>query len=295
MNERKPVVVGYDGSSGSKYAVDWSARAAVRDRAPLVVVFAMEHVHLDSEGSARDSRRQALERAANDVVAEGAQRARVIAPAVEVSTRTSQDGAATALQELSADASLVVLGDRHRRRLHGEILGSVATAVAAHAHCTVVLVPDGSDVEAGPRHPVVVGVDGSDGSDLAAWWAADLAATTHAKLVIASAWQTPPADHWSRLYLVDDEWRHGEIDRARHSATWFVDHARNLVRRDHPGLQIEGFVEENRPGKMLTRFSGKASVVVVGSRGGGDLTSLLLGSVSRSVMHRSRCPVAIVR
>ncbi|MFD0788200.1 universal stress protein, partial [Micromonospora azadirachtae] len=50
-----------------------------------------------------------------------------------------------------------------------------------------------------------------------------------------------------------------------------------------------------RPGKALTEASRTAQLVVVGGQGRGELTGLLLGSVSQSVLHHADCPVAVVR
>ena len=54
-------------------------------------------------------------------------------------------------------------------------------------------------------------------------------------------------------------------------------------------------VPEGRPELVLAEASSEAGLVVVGARGRGDLASLLLGSVSRGVIHRSECPVEIIR
>lgn len=289
----KPVVVGYDGSAEARHAVDWAALHAARDRLPLTVLFAWGDA--DVPGAEGDARPRAVQGAADAIASAGMERARVMAPGIEVRAGTSGQGAAAALQTLSEDAGLVVVGDRHHRRMSSAPVGSVAFAVAAHAHRPVVLVPAGSDVLPGPQHPVVVGVDGSGGSDAAARWGAGLAVRARADLVLASGWHPHRSDHWSRTYLVDEQWRHEDTERARQRASWHVAHARGLVRRDHPGLAIREHAYEGRADDVLTRLSEGAGVVVVGARGQGDLATMLLGSVARGVMHRSHCPVAVIR
>lgn len=293
MSEAKaPIVVGYDASSGSREAVDWAAREAAGTRRPLIVLFAW--------GGARErtkemvGRRVEVEVAARDVASAGGDRASAIASGITVRTRTSRESAATALQEMSESAAMIVLGDRHQRRFTGHS-GSVVPAVAAHAECPVVFVPAGSEVVPGPRHPVVVGVDASAGSDLAVQWAAGTAARTKAELVLAAAWQGPAADHWTRIYLGDEEWQHVEIEGARHGASDHVSHTRGVVNRDHPDLKFRDHIEEAPAAAMLARMSMGAGLVTVGARGEGDLSKLLLGSVARGLLNRSHSPVAVVR
>jgi nucleotide-binding universal stress UspA family protein len=74
-----------------------------------------------------------------------------------------------------------------------------------------------------------------------------------------------------------------------------VARVRVLVAGDHPDLVVRELVREGRADLLLADASAEAGVVAVGARGHGDPVSLLLGSTSRSVMHRAHCPVMVVR
>jgi nucleotide-binding universal stress UspA family protein len=58
---------------------------------------------------------------------------------------------------------------------------------------------------------------------------------------------------------------------------------------------VQRIVRRDRPAHALTELSRNAQLVVVGSRGRGGFTGMLLGSVSHAVLHRAHCPVAVVR
>ena len=64
---------------------------------------------------------------------------------------------------------------------------------------------------------------------------------------------------------------------------------------DFPGLEVDLEVKPDRPASALIEASEGASVVVVGARGLGGFTGLLLGSTSRAVVRESLAPVIVVR
>ncbi|MFK5583286.1 universal stress protein [Serinicoccus sp. LYQ131] len=289
------VVVGFDESPEAEHAVRWAAHEARRRGRDLSVVFAYDLDRWMSADAVRVWSPQDAERAARKVVEAGVALAQEVEPELTVHGRTSSRGGAAALIGLSHEADLVVLGAGRHGRVTGALIGSVAFAVTARADCPVVVVPSGAVERPDPGSRVVVGVDGSAGSDHALSIAADLATDSDAPLVLVSAWETPTYDHWSRIYLVDDEWRYQAITEARDGAAAHVAAARARLEKEYPGLVVEEMVEEGRPPALLGRASEGAGLVVVGARGRGDLRSLLLGSVSRAVMHDAHCPVLVVR
>ncbi|MGB3184636.1 MAG: universal stress protein [Ornithinimicrobium sp.] len=292
----QPVVVGYDESPGSDAAVSWAAvEAARRDRALVVLVATDAIRHMTDLLSLSGVSGGTLEEEAKKVADHGVEVAKAAAPSVDVQPHVSSTGAVAALCEAAQDASLLVVGSSGHGRVMHALSGSVAFAVVTHAKVSVVAVRSEQTSHAGPEHPVVVGVDGSAGSDLAVDQAANIASETGAELVVVAAWETPRSDHWSRVYLADDEWRKEDIDRARGYAHMLVGRARTRAHEQHPDLTVRESVQEGRPEQVITHAHDEAALVVVGARGHGDFRSLLLGSVGRGVVHRAHCPVAIIR
>ncbi len=164
------------------------------------------------------------------------------------------------------------------------LVGSVAAAVATHATCPVVVV-HGTDRPA--VGPVVVGVDGSPVSEDALAFAFDAAATRRVPLVAVRCYE-PPVFYPDSAIVVDWEAVHTEEQEvlAERLAGWG---------ERYPDVPVERVVVQGVPAAVLVEQSETAQLVVVGSHGHGSLAGLILGSVSRAVLHRAHCPVAVVR
>jgi nucleotide-binding universal stress UspA family protein len=75
--------------------------------------------------------------------------------------------------------------------------------------------------------------------------------------------------------------------------------ARDLLDReldavDVSGLEVDKRLEARNPADALVEAGREADLLVVGTRGHGGFTGLLLGSVSQQVSHHAPCPVVIV-
>lgn len=136
--------------------------------------------------------------------------------------------------------------------------------------------------------PLVVGVDGSDSSLQAVDWAADEAARHAAplRLVYASLWER-----------YEGAVPTGGLERpaGRVLAENILAAAAERARLRVPALAVSTEVLAEDATSALLREGASASAVVVGSRGRGQLASVLLGSVSLVVAARSVCPVVVVR
>lgn len=63
----------------------------------------------------------------------------------------------------------------------------------------------------------------------------------------------------------------------------------------YPDVPVERLTIRDRPAHSLLEHADRAQLVVVGSRGRGEFSGLVLGSVSNVLLHRASCPVAVVR
>ncbi|MEO3890934.1 universal stress protein [Nonomuraea sp. B5E05] len=137
--------------------------------------------------------------------------------------------------------------------------------------------------------PVVVGVDGSAPSLQAASWAGQEAALRSAPLRMLYA--VPGWGHDVPLVPEPRSWGTGAEAAARE----MLDHAAVHARAGRPRLSITTDIIAGRPADTLVGAAEEAQLVVVGNRGRGGFTELLLGSVSHDVVARAPCPVAVIR
>jgi nucleotide-binding universal stress UspA family protein len=168
----------------------------------------------------------------------------------------------------------------------------------------------------GPVARIVVGVDASPGALRALAWAADEARLRLASLQVVHAYHAQALA--APLYFPSREALPGRAaaagarppeeepaetleQRARFQAAVRRQAEDMLEQLVHElGETVEGIdvrrsvVEDRNPAEALLELSADADLLVVGSRGRGGFTSLLLGSVSHQVVLHARCPVVVI-
>lgn len=141
-----------------------------------------------------------------------------------------------------------------------------------------------------PTGAVVVGHDGSSNSDRALETAIRYAVAFGAPLIVVRTWALDAhAPAFTRIMSGASSFR----DISASVRTALVTSCEPFM-RDYPGLSVTYRVELGAAADALTHAAAKARVLVVGSRGLGGVSGLLLGSVSDRCLHEARCPVLIV-
>jgi len=275
------VVVGYDGTPDSQRALEWALHESRRRKTALrVLIVRRDPLTADAMPAFTDSAVvQDWESLARDLLARSA--------AEETVVEILPGLPAAVFARESADAALTVLGAQGHGRLAGAMVGSVSQHVARHAKGPVVVVRE-------PANPaakrVVVGVDGSSGSELALDFALEHASRCGAPLVAIYGWRLPGSTVTATSGGTPRRTREHIEDAERFLAETVAGRAAKF-----PDVQTTQEAIPVHPTQALADASTSAALVVVGSRGRGAFEGLLLGSVSQAVLHRASCPVAVVR
>lgn len=260
------VVVGVDGSPGSFVAVDQATIEAELRGWDMLLVH-VQHSGLGARSSSRDRGAALLE--------EMIDRVHSWSPSVAVVSRLRVGSPAAVLIEDSAGAGLVVVGGGSRGQRAGVLTGSVSSHVAAHARgpVLVVRVPGWWPGPGWATRPIVVGVDGSPGSEAAIEFAVQEARLRGSELVALHAMAEQAMPVGGRTDPLGG-------DRLAALAPADVSLHRRRVDAD--------------PRSALVAASAHAAAIVVGSRGRGGMGGVLLGSVSQMLIHQAHCPVFVV-
>jgi nucleotide-binding universal stress UspA family protein len=280
-----PIVVGVDGSAGAESALAWAADEALRRKAPLRLVHAMDvrryaarWQDLPPVQDHRDMSWSVLTSAIVDVEDVDIQ----VEPVLEVGRPVD------VLLEHARQAQLLVVGSRGRSELVELLLGSISLHLAMRSPCPVVVIRPVQPRTPGPSAGrVVVGVDGSESSDSAVRFAFDEADQRGVGLTAVHAWLAPsyangatPPRAWE---VAGAEERAILAERV---AGWAA---------KYPDLDVVCRTVHGDPASVLVAHSIGAALTVVGSHCVGGLSGLLLGSVSHAVLHHAGSPVVVVR
>jgi nucleotide-binding universal stress UspA family protein len=146
---------------------------------------------------------------------------------------------------------------------------------------------------------VFVPVDGSDAADRAVDLASEIAGRLGAKLTLLHVLRDPGTLRVPEEFRELSRDEHIEVterDLARSAANEIVAKARQRA-HDQGAKDIETAVEIGDPGNTVVEYAARQGVdlIVIGSRGRGDVRGLLFGSVSHKVTHLAECPCLIVK
>jgi nucleotide-binding universal stress UspA family protein len=135
--------------------------------------------------------------------------------------------------------------------------------------------------------PIVVGYDGSEASRAALRWGTAQAVREKAALRIVESYELvvalrPEPGAVVPLEALQEAHRRG------------LDSVAEDVRLRHPGLTVTTALVHEPPAATLVPESEQARQIVIGTRGLGGWSGLLLGSTSVQVAAHARCPVVVV-
>ncbi|MEU3274951.1 universal stress protein [Saccharomonospora sp. NPDC006951] len=314
----QPIVAGVDGSAAALAAVRWAAREAARIGATLRLTHSCDLPPLNPGLRVAPPPEYASPWAESGRawLADAHAAATAEAPGIDVDWDVCFGGAADTLVDESGTASLLVVGARGLGGFLGQLAGSVAVTAAAHARCPAVVVREDTVADVGP---VVVGADGSPLSEQALEFGFEAASARGARLLAVRVWDDPfTSAEWDELVPGDTETPAPPASavptvpmaRAVTGAAAVPDRRDSVAGREaralhadlvgwrdkYPDVAVhELAVRGNRAADGLLGAAAHAQLLVVGSHARGVVAGALLGSVSRELLRRSACPVAIVR
>ncbi|WP_306364141.1 universal stress protein [Nocardia sp. CC227C] len=283
------IIVAVDGSEISYQAVEWAAVEADLRRTALHIITsyavptgrgsragigAAETAWLRSDGAR--------------VLGEASAVAHATVPgeSIAVTTEFTFEPIVPTLIRLSADAHMIVVGNRGRGAVRRALLGSVSTAISRRAHCPVAVVHGAPETDAdASRLPVVVGVDGTENSQPAIELACAEASRRKVGLVAVHAWGDTngydlPVVGWTAIHETE--------------AVLLGQGMAGFAER-YPEVPMERVVVCDTPVRALLHHADTAQLLVVGTHGRGGFPGMLIGSTSTALLQHARCPVIVVR
>ena len=277
------IVAGTDGSAGATHAVVWAAHEAARQGVPLRVVHALPKWTYASPPGSRHPEismwwRSEARRLLQETVAEAERET----PGIVVRSVLAFGDPGPVLLSETDSAEMIVVGHGGLGEMRGLLLGSVALRLAGRTPCPLVVV---GHIPATERGEILVGTDGSPGSRMALRFAFEAAERSGALLRVMHVWSPG-------VPLTPDLAGHRVAD-TEHCARVLAD-AVAPWRERHPAVKVQDEIAHGHPVQLLAAASTAADLLVVGSRGLGGFSGLVLGSVGHGVLHHARCPTVIV-
>jgi nucleotide-binding universal stress UspA family protein len=270
-----PILVGYDGSDGSRDALALAKTLARATDSWLLLAWIEPIGALDLPHEAifepiQDRAEHALGEVAGALGEQG----------FEVATRVGLLGsAAQGIHEFAEEeaAELIVVGSSHHGRIGRVLAGTAGTRLLHGSACPVAIAPRGLADRPVEMGRIGVGYDGNPESELALAWAEKIAWAAGASLDLLVV----SDDHSADLIDVGREKRR----RAEQILADGLDRVTEV--------RAHGIVKSGLALEQLTDLSNRVDLLVVGSRGYGPLRRVLLGSASAHLANHAKCAVVI--
>ncbi|HEY5223505.1 MAG TPA: universal stress protein [Microbacteriaceae bacterium] len=274
------VVVGWDRSTASNAALEWALNCARTAKIVLVQVTDAD-VSTDAASSPGSPSMAALAAVHEDLA-----RLREDNSHLTIDAELVSGDAVEELARFSNETTLVVVGTDRQQGGGIRYRWSVGAKLAATAHGPIAVVPTGRNVNGGDT---VVGIDGSAASVAALEFAASEAIRTGGTLHAVLAWQEPPV--WVDATVPDAEY----LRSLEKMYAELLDDSLAVLASNHPRLEVRRSLVRGPAATVLLNAAETARMLVVGNHGRRGVARLLLGSVSRSLVANTPCPVVVVR
>ena len=276
----KTFIAGFDGSDGARAAVQFARRLADAMGAEVVAVTGYSvphHVFGKGAGDGPDAALAADARAAAEAAAAELRDGDIASRIV------GSGGPAQALVEQAEalEADLIVVGRHEAAGLERLRLGSTAERVAHGSPCPVAIVPP--DADDAPLGTIAVAYDGREPAEAALEYAAGLARSFSARLVLIAVVEPFTGSHWQTAEY-EGRYRAAIADRA--------DSAAEALR---PEVEVEVRMPMGAAGEaIVAACADGVDLLVTGSRAYGPAHAALVGSVSHHLAAHTVCPVIVV-
>lgn len=283
-------MVGIDGSPQSEKALEWAIERAKLDGSDLELINAFsfpDDVSFHGFHGLAPAPVEWFHEFSQHLLGIAKSWVYEVAPELTCTVQPVLGPAGVVLLTAAEGASAVVVGRRGFSPVKSAILGSVSLRLTTRATCPVIVT---SDIEPPRSGPIVVGVDGSDFGAAALKFALQEAALRNTGVRAVTAYRIPelsvPLEPAFRTEL-----RESTRAEAGELTLRTLPYARTPQTQD---VEVEQITAEGRPADVILEHAADARLIVVGSHGKGFVRRLILGSVSRQVLHDSDRPVAVI-
>jgi nucleotide-binding universal stress UspA family protein len=279
--DNPPIVVGIDGSESALIALNWAAEEAVANGWPLRLVNAYVEIPLvpvmvakTARGLAEELLREARARLHSRGYAD-----------LEVSTVARHGYPRRVLLREAAGARALVIGREGAGLFTELVVGSTSLACATHARVPVVVVPEMWHPVKREQRVITLGVDGSPRCQAAIEYAFATASRWKARIVGVTAVRRAEPFPADVLTVEADGLAQAEHVLAEQLSGW---------RAKFPDVNVVEVVASGHSAAVIKEHAADADLVVIGGRGHGEVTGMLLGSIARAVLHHVDRPIAVV-